>query len=51
MPVFWSWDQPELLTWLLLHPGQEYGVSELGERLGVPLSTPHREVVRWTRPV
>jgi len=32
--------------WLLLHPGQEYGVTELAERLGVPLSTLHREVVR-----
>lgn len=32
--------------WLLLHPGQEYGVSDLAARLGVPLSTLHREVVR-----
>lgn len=32
--------------WLLLHPEQEYGVSELAARLGVPLSTLHREVVR-----
>lgn len=32
--------------WLLLHPDQEYGVSDLAERLGVPLSTLHREVVR-----
>jgi DNA-binding transcriptional ArsR family regulator len=35
--------------WLLLHPDQEYGVSELAERLGVPLSTLHREVVRLDR--
>lgn len=32
--------------WLLLHPEEEYGVSDLAARLGVPLSTLHREVVR-----
>lgn len=32
--------------WLMLHPEQEYGVSELAGRLGVPLSTLHREVTR-----
>ena len=32
--------------WLYLHPDTEYGVSELAGRLGVPLSTLHREVVR-----
>jgi predicted nucleotidyltransferase len=32
--------------WLMLHPEQEYGVSELAARLGVALSTLHREVVR-----
>lgn len=32
--------------WLYLHPEQEYGVTDLAERLGVPLSTLHREVVR-----
>lgn len=32
--------------WLLLHPDQEYGVTDLADRLGVPLSTLHREVVR-----
>ena len=46
MPVFRSQHQAELLMWLLLHPDQEYGVSELADRLGVPLSTLHREVVR-----
>lgn len=46
MPVFRSQHQAELLMWLLLHPDQEYGVSELAGRLGVPLSTLHREVVR-----
>ena len=32
--------------WLLLHPDQEYGVTDLAARLSVPLSTLHREVVR-----
>lgn len=49
MPVFRSQHQAELLMWLLLHPEQEYGVSELAVRLDVPLSTLHREVVRLDR--
>ena len=32
--------------WLFLHPEAEYGVTELAQRLDVPLSTLHREVVR-----
>lgn len=46
MPIFRSQHQAELLMWLLLHPAQEYGVTELAGRLGVPLSTLHREVHR-----
>jgi predicted nucleotidyltransferase len=46
LPVFRSQHQAELLMWLLLHPDHEYGVSDLADRLGVPLSTLHREVVR-----
>jgi predicted nucleotidyltransferase len=46
LPVFRSQHQAELLMWLLLHPDQEFGVSDLAGRLGVPLSTLHREVVR-----
>jgi DNA-binding transcriptional ArsR family regulator len=46
LPVFRSQHQAELLMWLLLHPEEEYGVSDLAARLGVPLSTLHREVVR-----
>jgi len=30
----------------MLHPDQEFSVSDLAARLGVPLSTLHREVVR-----
>ncbi|QGH71153.1 MarR family transcriptional regulator [Pseudactinotalea sp. HY158] len=46
LPVFRSQHQAELLMWLMLHPDREYGVSDLATRLGVPLSTLHREVVR-----
>ena len=46
LPVFRSQHQAELLMWLLLHPDREFGVSDLAERLHVPLSTLHREVVR-----
>jgi predicted nucleotidyltransferase len=46
LPVFRSQHQAELLMWLLLHPDQEYGVSDLAQRLDVPLPTLHREVVR-----
>lgn len=46
LPVFRSQHQAELLMWLMLHPDQEFGVSDLAVRLGVPLSTLHREVVR-----
>ena len=46
LPLFRSQHQAELLMWLYLHPETEFGVSELAARLGVPLSTLHREVVR-----
>lgn len=46
LPVFRSQHQAELLMWLMLHPDQEFGVSDLAARLGVPLSTLHREIVR-----
>lgn len=46
LPVFRSQHQAELLMWLLLHPDQEFSVSDLAARLSVALSTLHREVVR-----
>lgn len=46
LPLFRSQHQAELLLWLYLHPDTEYGLSDLAQRLGVPLSTLHREVVR-----
>ena len=35
-----------MLAWLLLHPDDEYTLSELAKRLGVPLTTLQREVQR-----
>ena len=46
LPIFRSQHQAELLMWLFLHPEQEYGVTELADRVRAPLSTLHREVVR-----
>lgn len=43
MPIFRSQHQAELLAWLLLHPAQEYTLSDLAARLDVPLPTLHRE--------
>ncbi|MGH3358898.1 MAG: MarR family transcriptional regulator [Nocardioidaceae bacterium] len=45
-PIFRSRHQADLLAWLLLHPGQEFTVTELAGRLGVPLTTLHRETQR-----
>lgn len=46
MPIFRSRHQADLLTWLLLHPDQEYTVTDLAKRLHVPLTTLHREAQR-----
>jgi DNA-binding transcriptional ArsR family regulator len=46
MPIFRSTHQAELLTLLLLHPDSDYTVTELAERLRVPLTTLHREISR-----
>jgi hypothetical protein len=46
LPVFRSQHQAELLMWLLLHPDEEFTMSDLAGRLGIPLSTLHREMVR-----
>ena len=35
-----------MLAWLLLHPDDEYTLTELAKRLGVPLTTLQREVQR-----
>jgi DNA-binding transcriptional ArsR family regulator len=47
MPILRSQQQAELLTLLLLHPGTEYSITELSEKLSVPLTTVQREVNRF----
>ena len=46
LPIFRSRHQADLLTVLLLHPDQDYTVTELAARLQVPLTTLHREAQR-----
>ena len=46
MPVFRSRHQADLLTLLFLRPDQDYTVTDLAARLGIPLTTAHREVQR-----
>lgn len=46
MPVFRSRHQADLLTLLSLHPDQDYTVTDLAARLGIPLTTAHREAQR-----
>src|SRR6266540_3395683 len=46
LPIFRSRHQGELLAALLLHPDREYTLTELSQRLKVPLTTLQREVGR-----
>lgn len=46
LPIFRSRHQVELLTKLLLHPDQEFSLSELARELDVPLTTIQREAQR-----
>ncbi|HEX6873578.1 MAG TPA: hypothetical protein VF163_20965, partial [Micromonosporaceae bacterium] len=43
-PLLRSHFQAELLTWLFLHPGQEYSVAELAQRFDVTRTRAKREV-------
>jgi DNA-binding transcriptional ArsR family regulator len=47
MPILPSQPQAELLTLLLLHPETEYSITQLSEKLSVPLTTVQREVNRF----
>ena len=47
LPILRSQSQADLLTLLLLHPGTEYSITELSEKLSVPLTTVQREVNRF----
>jgi len=46
MPIFRSQHQAALLAWLLLHPENEYTLTELAKKLDVPLTTLQREAQR-----
>ncbi|NMM18118.1 MAG: winged helix-turn-helix transcriptional regulator [Cellulomonas sp.] len=46
LPIFRSQHQAALLAWLLLHPDDEYTLTELAHRLEVPLTTLQREAQR-----
>lgn len=46
LPVFRSQAQAELLTWLYLHPGQEFSLTDLARRVGASVPTIHREAKR-----
>src|SRR4029453_3928777 len=46
LPIFRSKHQGELLAFLLLHPEQEYTLTQLARRLGTPLTTLQREAGR-----
>jgi DNA-binding transcriptional ArsR family regulator len=46
LPVFRSRHQADLLTLLFLHPDRDHTVTDLAERLGIPLTTAHRELAR-----
>lgn len=48
MPIFRSRHQAGLLAWVLLHPQEEFTLTELAKRLDVPVNTLHREVQRLT---
>jgi len=48
LPIFRSRHQADLLTQLLLHPHEEYTVTELSARLSIPQSTVSTEVQRLT---
>ncbi len=46
MPIFRSQHQASLLAWLLMHPSDEYTLTDLAQRLQVPLTTLQREAGR-----
>ena len=46
LPILRSRQQGEVLTYLMCDPDRETSMSELAHRVGVPLSSVHREVER-----
>ena len=49
LPILRSQHQARLLTWLLLHPKDEYALGELAGLLQIAPSTMHQEVERLVR--
>lgn len=49
LPILRSQNQARLLTWLLLHPSQEYALGELASLLAIAPSTLHQEVERLVK--
>jgi DNA-binding transcriptional ArsR family regulator len=46
LPIFRSQHQAKMLSVLMLHPNQDFTLSDLARRLGVPASTLHLETQR-----
>lgn len=46
LPIFRSQAQAELLTWLYLHPEEEFSLTALASRVGASVPTVHREAER-----
>lgn len=49
LPILRSQHQARLLTWLLLHPNEEYALGQLARLLRIAPSTLHQEVERLVR--
>lgn len=49
MPIFRSQHQATLLAWLLLHPSNEHTLTDLAQRLQIPLTTVQREADRLVK--
>ena len=46
LPIFRSQAQAEMLAWLYLHSGEEFGLTDLAGRVGASVATVHREAER-----
>jgi DNA-binding transcriptional ArsR family regulator len=46
LPIFRSQTQAEILALLMLHPDQEFSLTDLSRRIKAPLTSIHREVER-----
>lgn len=49
LPIFRSQAQGEILALLLLHPDQEFSLTDLSRRVNAPLTSIHREVERLVK--